>query len=722
MTIANEPYIRKAVQGALDDFADRAGPGNTNDLFYALACRLLELAHAAPGVYSAADAERDACAAARQKGHDEPSIAATWRSAERTTAGKAAHVPAPAHQNGRSPAGGFADLVAYAQSRGVPAEAFERAGWSDATLWEYAYQDKASRPALGLDDDERLTYTRIRRALKIDTDAGPRYRLIDEDKPKPKYWHRFGAHTDQTKAWYRLGAALAIAAQVGYLALVNGEASVVAAQHWGVPALCETGGGEKTTPEHLLKLLASVWPHDKPIVIALDCDGKGAKAAAKKVEQYRAAGWQNVRAVDLNLGAGEDVADFCRLRGADSVKRLPLCADLAGTAPAPTTSQPAPRTQSQNIIAELDRLGYQFRLNLCTDKVEVNGQPISDLIEAEMRTRLRDLGWKRFDAIEDAYKTHAMQHAYHPIRDYLNGLVWDGVPRIGQIAACITGQNPDVVYADGQVCPLASVYLHRWCIGAVAKVLDRRQNVMLVFTGPQGLRKSTFARWFCPASLRESHYSEEPLELHDKDSMLRLAEVWIWEIGELDATTRKADVSGLKHFITRETVKVRKPYDRHPTFKPALASMIGTVNDGTGFLADETGNRRFLVLSVEQLITGYEGLDIDQVWAEAVHRYRAGEPWQLLPEESAVQAELNQQYMTDSVLVDWIKKHCHVTHDPDHTMTAADVVDALRAKDVKLSGSDRALAMEISAAMAKLNVRKAKIGGQRLYVGVMPKM
>lgn len=720
MTIANEPYIRKAVQGALDDFADRAGPGNTNDLFYALACRLLELAHAAPDVYSAADAERDACGAARAKGHDEVSIAATWRSAERTTAGKAAHVPAPTYQNGAAPSrGGYADLVAYAQSRGVPAEAFERAGWSDATLWEYAYQDKAGKPALGLDDDERLTYTRTRRALRIDTDAGPRYRLIDEDKPKPKYWHRLHTHTDATKAWYRLGDALAIAARVGYLALVNGEASVVAAQHWGVPALCETGGGEKTTPDHLLQLLRAVWPG--PIVIALDCDGKGQKAAAKKVAQYRAAGWADARAVDLNLGAGEDVADFCRLHGADSARRLPALADLAGTAPVAPASgqQPAPRTPSQVIIDELARLGYTFRLNLCTDDVEVNGRALDDITAAEMRTALRDLGWKRFGAVEDAYTAHAASQAYHPVRDYLLGLAWDGVSRFGDLASCLVSDDPPVVYADGSAVTLAGVYLTRWLIGAVAKALDAHQNGMLVLSGPQNLGKSHFARWLCPLP---AYHLESPINLGDKDSLVRLMRTWIWEVSELDATTRKADVSALKHFITQQIVAVRKSYGRYDTTKPALASLIGTVNDGSGFLADETGNRRFYVLSLRDLDWGYAQIDVAQLWAEAVARYRAGEPWRLLPEESAHQARQNQQYMTDSVLVDWIRKYCHITQDPDHAMTAADVVDTLRGKDVKLHGSDRALAMEISAAMAKLGVRKVKTGGQRVYVGVMPKL
>lgn len=707
-TTANEPYVRAAWQGALDDFAQAAGPGNINDPLFRLACALLEIAHAAPDLYSEADAEREACGAARMLGHDESSIVSTWRSAERTTRGKARSIPdPPAHA---APAGGFAGLAAYAASRGVPAEVFERAGWSDAELYEYPN----AKGGKSLTDEERLTADR-RRALRFETDAGPRWRLIDADKPAPKYWHPYKTHEDHNKAWYKLAEAVALAAQRGYLALVNGEASVVVAQSFGVPALCETGGGERETPPQLLQLLRALW--QGPVVIALDCDKKGQTAAGKKAAQYRAAGYADVRAIDLNLGAREDVADFCRLHGQGAAQALLACADLPGTAPPGAVP---PRTQSQVIIDHLKTLGYTFRLNICTDAVECNGQPLTDALLARIRTRLRDDGRKQFGAVEDAYMAHAADNAYHPVRDYLTGLTWDGRPRIAELAACLVSDAPDVVYSDGARCTLSSVYVHRFLIGAVAKALDGRQQGMLVLLGMQRLGKSTFARWLCPLALGD-YFIESPIDLSDKDSRVRLMSKFIWEVSELDATTRKADVAQLKHFITQQRVTVRRAYARFDTERPALASLVGTVNSDS-FLADETGNRRFYILSLTRIDRAYEALDQDQVWAEAVHRYRAGEPWELLPEEQAAQAERNRAYYAETPLHDYVRRYFYVTRDPAHRMTAADIIDELRRREVPVSLTDHQIAIQLNRVAASLGLERVRDATGRYYVGLIPKL
>lgn len=727
MTATNEPYVASAWAGALAGFEAQAGPGNVNDNLFALACRLLELAHAAPGVYSEADAERVAGDAARRLGHDDSSINATWRSAQRTVAGKAAVIPAPAYANGNgthAPAG-FADLAAYAASRGVPVAAFQNAGWSDSELWEFSYTDKHGKPALGLTDQERLVYTRTRRALRFASDAGPRYRLIDEPKPSPKYWHPYGTHLDSNKAWYRLPEALALAVQADYLALVNGEAGVVCGQYAGVPALCETGGGEKTIPPQLLQLLKAVWPVDRPIVVALDCDGKGRSAAIKKAQQLRDAGYATVRAIDLSLGnGGEDIADLCQLHGPDSPTRLLRCPDLPAPASPNGQTPAAPVTgslkPSEAAIQQLTRLGYTFRTNLCGNLIEVNGKPIDDGIAAEIRTALRDEGIKRFGLYEDAWTTHANANAYHPVRDYLESLVWDGTKRIMQLATYFHGPHPIVTYQDGNTCPLNSVYLHRWFIGAAAKALHSEQNAMLVFAGPQGLGKSHFAHWVCPPELRDRYYLEADINIRDKDSQLRLLQMFIWEVGELDRTTRKQDVADLKQFISEKSVTVRRSYGRYDTRGPALASLIGTVN-GTEFLADDTGNRRFFVIELERLDWAYQQLPIDQIWAEAVARLRAGEPWRLTPDEAHVQTQHNREYLADSLTGDYIRRYFFVTGDPSHTMTAAEIIDTLLARQVRLPQNDRSLSMDISRAMAALGVKKERNRNARYYVGICPK-
>ncbi len=381
------------------------------------------------------------------------------------------------------------------------------------------------------------------------------------------------------------------------------------------------------------------------------------------------------------------------------------------------STSPTPLLPSERIIAALVASGYAFRLNLLSDVIEVNGAALTDVIEAQIRTQMRDAG-VRITGLQDSWTVAAAADSYHPIRDYLTGTPWDGVPRMPILAACLQSSDPPVVYADGSACPMPVVYLTRWLIGAVAKALEGEQNGMLVLTGGQGIGKSQFVRWLC--SGLPAYFAESPINVADKDSHVRLMTRFIWEVSEFDATTRKADVAALKAFISTRTVTVRRAYARHDSVKPAVASLIGTLNDSTGFLTDETGSRRFMVVSLDHIDWAYQDIDINQIWAEATHRMQAGEPWRLLPEEARHQTAQNREYEAESLLTSWIGKYFLI--DParsDWRMTAADVADHLRERhDIRLSGSERAQAMEISRVMGHLAVPRVKSGGQRYYGGI----
>jgi predicted P-loop ATPase len=147
--------------------------------------------------------------------------------------------------------------------------------------------------------------------------------------------------------------------------------------------------------------------------------------------------------------------------------------------------------ESQTIMKRLELLGFTFRLNLCTDGIEVNGRKISDVMAAEIRTALRDVGLaKRIAAAEDAYVAHAKKHSYHPIKDYLNGLKWDGEDHIVRFLGYMESSDPPIEYHNGDIVPLHAVYFYRWLIGACAKALDAEQLAMLVLDSVQGPWKS----------------------------------------------------------------------------------------------------------------------------------------------------------------------------------------------------------------------------------------
>lgn len=579
---------------------------------------------------------------------------------------------------------GYTGLADYAQAHGVTAAAYANWGWAETV--------RDGRPA-----------------LQFPTASGPRWRFLDDQKPP------FTSPAGYQPCWYGLQEAAILAQASGQpLVLTNGEPSVIAAQAHGVAAASITNSGERALPASLLAELKAAWTG--PILIALDCDQKGRLAAPKLAAQVGG------QVVDLGGSAGFDLADFCRLHGLGSAAELARRAQPAPSAPAQPAAPGVPPTVSARILTTLAHLGHSFRLNLLSDDIEISGGLYTDIHRSQIRTALRDLGFRNLGAVDDTIVTEAARNAYHPIRQYLDALVWDGTPRIATLAQCFRCTDPAIVYADGRTRPLFDVYLERWLIGAVAKVYAQAQNLMLVLAGPQGIGKSAFPRWLC-SPLPHLHL-EAPIDVGDKDTNIRLMTRWIWEVSELDATTRKSDVAALKDFITREVVTVRKAYGRHDVLKPATASLVGTVNESEGFLADPTGNRRFLVASIAAIDWSYTTIDVGQLWAEAVYCYRAGEPWRLTREEADAQAAANRGHELGDPIEGWIDRYfiCGIAHDPEG-MTTADIIDHLRSKQAPING-DRSWETRIGAVLRKRGIVKTRpTSGDRTrrYYGITTK-
>jgi hypothetical protein len=191
---------------------------------------------------------------------------------------------------------GYSGLADYAQAHGVTAEYLQSFGWQETT--------KDDRPA-----------------LVFQTDTGPRWRFTDGDEP------RYKSPYEYQSCLFGLDNALAIRQQNGLpLTTCNGEISTLSAQQYGIPAICITGGSERAWPDHLIGQLSEVYTG--PLVVALDCDIKGRKAAPEQRDKFIQAGYTDVRAVDLELTDKGDLADLCRLYGERAGDRLSQCPDL----------------------------------------------------------------------------------------------------------------------------------------------------------------------------------------------------------------------------------------------------------------------------------------------------------------------------------------------------------------------------------------------------------
>lgn len=359
-------------------------------------------------------------------------------------------------------------------------------------------------------------------------------------------------------------------------------------------------------------------------------------------------------------------------------------------------------------LRDLVSLGYSFRYNEVTDRIEVNGEPITDLLQARIRAQMRDMRHKSMAAIEDAYTSEAWAHRYHPVRDYFAGLQWDGDANIDKLASFFTDRHN-----------IFPAYLRRWLIGAVAKIYEKEaRNFMLVLDGEQYIGKSRFARWLCPLS--GDYFFEGPLNTDDKDTWIRLTSIFIWELSELDATTKKSDRAALKDFVTRHEVTVRRPYARHDVVKPALTSLIGSINEeGPGFLNDPTGNTRFAVVNLTSIDFGYAALDVDQIWAEAYFAFQNGERWELTADERRRQAEINAEYEAEPTIASMIHKYYALDPAVDEWTPGIDIV--LELETYGLKDNQRASLMELARYMKKNGHERKRIKQVWSYRGVTRK-
>jgi hypothetical protein len=395
--------------------------------------------------------------------------------------------------------------------------------------------------------------------------------------------------------------------------------------------------------------------------------------------------------------------------------------DATGKAAA-TAAKPKPErrppTKSGAYITALADAGYSFRFNELVQDIEVNGAPLTDNLAAEIRCKMRDRNFSDMRAMEDAYTAHALKNAYHPIKEYLSGLKWDGLGHIEQLGTFLVDSHTRFANGDR----VAPRLLRRWLIAAVGKVFDQIQAPMLVLEGRQNLGKSHFIAWL--ASQMPAYFVEGPIAPDDKDCKVRLMSRWLWEVSELGATTRRADVEALKSFVTLRDVTVRRPYGRRDVHGPAVCSLIGTLNDtGAGFLNDTTGSRRFLTLALAELHWDYgKFVDIGQVWAEAVAAYRAGESPYLTPEERDKQAEINAGFTAVDPVEDLITTRFVI--DPKRQDWITPSADILRAMDDTLRGTSPGHARSIAAYLKTRGIVSSRpyVGGHQVrgYCGIRP--
>ncbi|WP_372838283.1 VapE domain-containing protein [Phaeovulum sp.] len=269
----------------------------------------------------------------------------------------------------------------------------------------------------------------------------------------------------------------------------------------------------------------------------------------------------------------------------------------------------------------LDSILPGLRHNLMTRRDEWCDGPLNDAALALARTGLERRGLRTVgkELVADAALTVARHLQYHPIRDQLRSLHHDGRERLDSWL---------VRHAGAADTPYSRAVGRKFLIQMVARVMEPgcKADHTLVLSGPQGQNKSTACRILAGAE----YFSDTlPSITGDKtDAIRHLQGKWLVELAEL-APSRKSEAEDLKAFLSGAIDRVRLPYARFDESFPRQCVFVGTTNDDQ-FLRDATGGRRFWPVAVGQVID-VEALasERDQLFAEAVAAYDAGEPWWL---------------------------------------------------------------------------------------------
>jgi predicted P-loop ATPase len=224
------------------------------------------------------------------------------------------------------------------------------------------------------------------------------------------------------------------------------------------------------------------------------------------------------------------------------------------------------------------------------------------------------------DKLDDALRILFAEREYHPIKQIIESVKWDGIPRI---------QKLFVKWLKCEDTPYIREVTRLVFAGGIHRLYNpgcKFDDVAVLIGTKQGEGKSTFARWL---AIQDDFFTEVT-EIEGQKGIEAIEGAWICEIAELLAVTKTKEVEAVKSYITKLVDRYRRPFDRRTTDHKRQCVFIGTTNKEQ-FLTDKTGNRRWYPVKVNS--TGYElhdhkeeiQADIIQAWAEAKYFYDRGE-------------------------------------------------------------------------------------------------
>jgi predicted P-loop ATPase len=280
------------------------------------------------------------------------------------------------------------------------------------------------------------------------------------------------------------------------------------------------------------------------------------------------------------------------------------------------------------ILANDEKLKGKFRHNSFDNKRYVfstlpwriikKPEPIKNVDFSGVRNYIESIyGISGNLKIDDSLALEFEKKSFNPVTEFLNSLKWDGIKRVDSLLVNYFGADNNIYTREA---------IRKMLVGAVARAYRPgiKFDLVLTIVGVQGTGKSTFIK-----KLGKDWFSDTFMTVHGKEALEQIQGVWLVEMAEL-AGLRKAEVESVKHFITKQEDTFRPAYGRVAETYKRQCVFFGTTNDKT-FLKDPIGNRRFMPVDVmpdevtKDLFSIEFDNSIDQIWAEAVELYKAGE-------------------------------------------------------------------------------------------------
>jgi predicted P-loop ATPase len=354
---------------------------------------------------------------------------------------------------------------------------------------------------------------------------------------------------------------------------------------------------------------------------------------------------------------------------------------------------------------------YHFRINEINQKLEYKAfadadyQLISDrqmnsfnreMIHADIRS---NVGVVRNTLMSD------FTPVYNPINDYFQSLSsWDGqTDHIVELAKTVSTTND----------ALWHTCFKKWFVALVGCAIKTEiiNHTVIVFSGEQGLGKTTWALNLLPKPLKEYCFSGT-IDTGNKDTLINLSETMLINLDELE-NLNKADLGALKGLITKGSIRVRRPYGFNSETMPRRASFIGSVN-GKEFLNDATGNRRFLCFEVIN-IDYRHSIDMDLVYAQALHLLGSGFQFWFNSSENDLINKNNEQFRNMSVEEELLKQYFEpcAADDADHLLSTTELLTWL-GKKAKVSLTDAAK-LKMGKALKALGFLRLKRQNKYVY-------